>query len=163
MRTKIWIGLGVLIAILATGWLLYSNVTLNFTILSLFFLLGSVILGSLYAVKTINDDKYQRGIGIFFIALAVWGVCKTLSNYFYADNDVYSNSDHHAVRIDGVKLLKPKGLVLAGNNENAFFDDDIYQGTLTIKSYDSKSVTLKSDGFTQALYQEKYLPYPPFS
>lgn len=156
MKSKIWIGLGCLVAIVASVWILYSNITLNFLILSLFFLLGGIILGNVYTVKTTNNDKFQRGIGILFIALAVLGVCKTLSNYFYADNDVYSNSDHHAVRIDGVKLLKPKGFVLAGNSDVAFLDNDKYHGTLTIKNYDSQSVTLKAHGFTQALYREIY-------
>ena len=156
MKSKIWFGLGCLVAVMASVWILYSNITLNFLILSLFFLLGGIILGNVYDVKTTNDDKFQRGIGILFIALAVLGVCKTLSNYFYADNDVYSNSDHHAVRIDGVKLLKPKGFVLAGNSDVAFLDNDKYHGTLTIKNYDSQSVTLKAHGFTQALYREIY-------
>lgn len=172
MKSKTWIVLGCLVAIMIAGWMLYSNMTLNFLILSLFFLLGSILLGVVYTIiNQQNEEKIstkrglrefqenenlQRGIGIIFIALAVLGVCKTLSNYFYADNDVYSNSDHHAVRIDGVKLLKPKGFVLAGNSDVAFLDNDKYHGTLTIKNYDSQSVTLKTNGFTQALYREIY-------
>lgn len=152
MKTRLLPILVSVLAVIATAWLLYNNITLNFAILSLFFLLGALALGYIYS----KDKLDQKRFGILFIALATLGVCKTLSNYFYADNDVYSNSDHHAVKVEGVRIVTPKGFVLAGNSKNAFFDYENYHGTLTIKDYDEKSVTIKSEGFTQALYHDVY-------
>ncbi|MDH6341911.1 hypothetical protein M2480_000574 [Parabacteroides sp. PFB2-12] len=159
MKSKvIQIGL-IVLAVVCVAYIIYSNITLNFTVLAFLFLLGAFLITR--EDSSTQPDPYLRDLGksntgILILSFAVLLTCYTLSNYFFARNEIYSNSDHHAVRIDGVNIHNPKGFVVAGDHEHAFFDNSHFQGTMRIREFDDQHVRLRLDGFTQALYLDRY-------
>ncbi len=141
---KLYSTLGIAVVATLMGVLLYNMTTLNYTILT-----------GIFVVIALSVSKWKRYAEIV-IALAVVLVCLTLKNYFQADGVLYSNSDHHAMRVDGYTFKQPNGYLLAADSENALLDNEYYNGQLTIQNFDSTGVTLKLDGFTQSLYADSY-------
>ena len=141
---KLYSTLGIAVVVAILGMVFYNITTLNYTILTILFIIGVFYV-----------SKWKRYAEIV-IALAVVLVCLTLKNYFQADGVLYSNSDHHAVRVDGYTFKRPNGYLLAADSENALLDNEYYNGQLTIQNFDSTGVTLKLDGFTQSLYADQY-------
>lgn len=158
MKIKIIIVILTILAIASI--IIYQNISMNFTILAGIYLVAVFLLYVIYnhdkGKGSLATDRVNISIGVLMLALVVMCTCKTLGNYFYGHNDVYSNSDHHAVRIDGVALSKAKDFVLAGNTKEAFFDNEYLHGTLRIVDYDENSVRLRSSEFSQAVYIETY-------
>ncbi len=142
---------------------LYLNITLNFTILATFILLLSLLLTFIYVPLSrdlLQDkDEVKSFVSIIIIAISVVGISKTLSNYFFAKGDIYSNSDHHAVRMNGAKIVDPRNFVVAGNHSDALFDKEKYTGVVSIKELTDTTVVLELDGFTQSLYLEDYTSF----
>ena len=107
-------------------------------------------------VRFFNADKswYAMLYIIIFTILCLF----TLSNYFYADSRLYTNNEHHALRLDGVRIDNPKDFVLVKDSKDAFFDDENFHGSVIIESVDDYGVTLKSENFTHPIYRHKVNP-----
>lgn len=90
---------------------------------------------------------------ILFGGLAMYA----LNNYINPDKEVFSNNDHHALRLDGIIINEPvrNHFILAGDSEKAFFDDDSFKGLLSIADITDSSVILKSKGFTRPVYKKR--------
>lgn len=95
--------------------------------------------------------KYALGI-LVFGCLALYA----LGNYFNAHNNVYYNYDHHALRIDGVKVEDGREFVLAGTHRDALLDVPTINGEVVIKGYDSTGVHLSLNGLTTPIYMKEY-------
>lgn len=134
--------IALIVAILAIA--LYNMASMNYTILAILFA-GMVLF-----------VKHWKHVSEIVLAIAVLLICMTLKNYFQGVGEVYSNSDHHAVRVDGYIINQPIGYQLAANNENALLDNEKYNGSLSVQDFDAEGVTLKLTGFTQSLYAETY-------
>lgn len=121
-------------------------------------------LGSFYRVYGLKDWIPEQLSPVKNTAVAWWAslliviftVCAffTLSNYFYADEKVYTNNEHHALRVDGVLIKEPKGFTLVQNDRKAFFDSDGFNGSVVIENFDEKGVTLAYNGFTHPIYKQ---------
>lgn len=142
-------------------WWATSQVTLNFTLLAILLLLMIIMVpiwyyrsehGGYSAQNRADMASFCAFLLLAFTGLAFW----TLDNYFYPDRMIYRNSDHHAVRIDGVKIKAPAHFVLAENSKHAFFDGEGITGRASIASVGDEAVTLKTKGFSRALYMEHY-------
>lgn len=159
----------IVFAVILLSIVLYLNITFNFTILATFMLLLSVLLTFIYvpllsnlvhnAGKVRFNENVKSFVSIFIIAISVVGISKTLSNYFFAKGDIYSNSDHYAVRMNGAKIVDPRNFVVAGNHPDALFDKEKYTGVVSIKELTDTTVVLELDGFTQSLYLENYTSF----
>lgn len=81
-----------------------------------------------------------------------------LDNYINPERDVFANNDHHALRLDGVVINNPVGenFVLAGDSKDAFFDDDLFNGSLSVVGLTESSVILRSKGFTRPVYTKRF-------
>lgn len=77
-----------------------------------------------------------------------------LNKYINPDPGVFSNNDHHALRIDGVAINDPDDFFLAGNSSKAFLDNDEFNGELWVRGFDedAESVRLELKGFTSPVY-----------
>ena len=157
----------IVLSVILLSIVLYLNITFNFTILATFVLLLSLLLTFIYVPLSRNllhnadkvrfHEDVKSFVSIFIIAISVVGISKTLSNYFFANVSVYSNSDHHAVRMNGAKIVDPHNFVVAGNHPDALLDKEKYSGVVSIKRLTDTTVVLELDGFTQSIYLEKYL------
>ena len=144
---------------------LYTQFTMNFGVLGIVFiiviLLVSIPYCSVYHARGKVGQYHLEGyigavVGAFALVFLGWLSIYTLNNYFHADSDVYRNSDHHAIRIDGINIQEPEGFVLAANSEHAFFDNEETIGQAVISAVGTDAVTLRLDGFKRALYWDDY-------
>ena len=87
---------------------------------------------------------------LFFTALCLMTLC----NYFYADKSIYTNNDHHALKVEGVRIENPRDFILAKNSEEAFFDGNELHGEVVIRDYDTTGVTLKCNNFSHPIYDK---------
>lgn len=167
---KILVRLAILSIVLLV---IYSQLSLNFTFLGI---IGLALIGvAIYFVdfKYDNELPYRENgkqfkaipdppvknpnLGLWaawlltgFSIITLW----TLKNYFYADKNVYTNNEHHALRIDGIRIPDARSFLLANNDSLAFFDDEQFHGSISIASVDENGVTLKCEGFTHPIYKQ---------
>ena len=67
-------------------------------------------------------DLWGTAWGIGTLLVLGWFSVLTLNNYFEADSSVYKNSDHYALKMDGICVKKTDRIIVAGTGDNAFFD-----------------------------------------
>lgn len=116
--------------------------------------------------KMLDYVRNQQGRPVYnpwvsrIYALALWAfgclALYALGNYFNAHNNVYYNFDHHALRLDGVKVEQGKDFVLASSERDAFLDLPTINGEVIIESYDEDGVHLKLKGLTTPIYKKRY-------
>jgi len=145
--------LGILIA----GIVLYTQVSFGFVplfILLVLFLFYPLIEGhksitgdQAEEVDTVRGLKYM-GIIMLFGLMSLFA----FKNYVYPKKDVYKNIDHHALRVDGLLIDNWTNFTLAGNTDDAFFDDEYHQGRLTIQSVTDSCVRIHSNRFSEPVY-----------
>lgn len=120
-------------------------------------------LGSFYQCYGLNQemdqvspvkDPYMAGYATCLILIFTFLTFYTLQNYFYADEEVYTNNEHHALRVDGIQIMNPESFVLVKNDSTAFFDGDTFHGDVTIEVIDTTGVTLALNGFTHPIYKQ---------
>lgn len=98
-------------------------------------------------------NNSQGTLAIIFLTLYSVITISTLNNYFYASEDIYTNNQHHILRLNSITVKDTKNFVLAGSSDNALFDNKGYNGKITIDSCDKKSIKLKLDNFAQPVYK----------
>ncbi len=105
---------------------------------------------------TIISRDYAFGGALLILVFGGLSIY-TLNNYFSPKEKIYTNADHHVIRIDGIDLASPEGFVISGNSNKALFDGDATIGELKIVKISEDSVYLESQGgFQQAIYREFY-------
>ena len=103
----------------------------------------------------VNDNKINPWIGGLMGLILLFCIPIFFYKYFNPDIDVYTNSAHHVVQLDGVELHEQDGFILAAN-AHAFFDNPEFQGRIELSGSDDKGVNLVLEGFTQGFYKEIY-------
>ena len=94
--------------------------------------------------------------GIVSLLVLGWFSVLTLNNYFEADSSVYKNSNHYALRMDGIRLKQADKFIVAGAENNAFFDQKQFMGDIVIENVNDSSIQLGLQRFTHSFYQEFY-------
>ena len=140
--------------------------TLNFGILGFLFIAVIFALVVLYHRMQMSEARH----GFFSLMNVKFSVVAaltllflgflsiyTLDNYFFADQRVYRNTDHHTLRLDGITIGSPRGFVLAEASNRAFFDDDCMGGSAVVMSGENEdSVLLRLTNFTRPIYVGQY-------
>lgn len=103
----------------------------------------------------VNDNKINPWIGGLMGLILLFCIPIFFYKYLNPDIDVYTNSAHHVVQLDGVELHEQDGFILAAN-AHAFFDNPEFQGRIELSGSDDKGVNLVLEGFTQGFYKEIY-------
>ena len=170
---------GIFIAIILILLYLVTQVTMNFTILAIVALVAIILPELIKYPKVFLEDvtifnktkqEYippikdnKQGIpAIIFLFVFSMLTISTLNNYFYANEEVYTNNNNHIIRLDSITIDDYEGYILAGSNKEAFFDSKGFKGKVKIVSLDeekidsnksSYSLKLELDGFSQPIYQ----------
>lgn len=131
-----------------------------FIILDAKFTFGFVPLFILLALFLLLPVIAKPKAPLFYvIAIVAFGALSlhSLDNYINPEKQVFTNNDHHALRLDGVRIDNPvkDGFLLAGDSEKAFFDDDSFRGSLKIVDLTDESVVLLADDFTRPIYRKR--------
>lgn len=76
-----------------------------------------------------------------------------MSNYFYPSTQVFSNNDHHAIALEGIKTTE-SSFLLAADSKEAFFDDHNMAGRIELADISLKdtTITLRFDGAGMPVY-----------
>lgn len=99
---------------------------------------------------------YYAKVGSMFL-LILLGFCYwALDNYINPSTQIFSNNDHHAVRVDGINIDYPNGFILAADNNQAFLDTVGFPGDAVIASVEDGGVRLRLKGVTRPLYRYYY-------
>lgn len=167
VKTSKYIEIVLAIIALAITVYFYRETSLNFTylgIIAIIMILVLIRVPDLYFKGNIRIKGYDitpnpplRNPFIGYISsvlIVIFSICTlvTLHNYFYAEKDVYKNNEHHALRIDGVRISDPTNFLLVKNDSSAFFDDKNFHGSIKIEEVDSAAVTLSLKQFTHPIY-----------
>ena len=141
------------------------NVSLNFIVLGFIAILCiSFICRIDIYTNEINDNRklikltrpiINVGIGklaSFVIIIFTGFTLATLHNYFYSDK-IFKNNEHHALKVDGVRIKNPIDFVLVKNDSTALFDDESFHGSLVIDSYTQDTISLRYKNFTHPIFQ----------
>ena len=166
-----WLCSSTIIGAVIVALILYYNITLNFTILGLLIILIWLLVFGGYTTFQ-NRSRRPRTNGMFVtgkenaefamisgLSLLIIGVLSvyTIDNYFYPEEQVYRNIDHHVVRLDGAKIVNPRNFVLAANSPSAFLDSKTMNGKISISNYsDSSAISFRLEHCTRALYSNLY-------
>ena len=103
------------------------------------------------------SDKSNYGnhivMGVFSVLVIGLLSVITLTNYFAPSSELYSNNDHYALNVQGVRIERfPYTLVDERHPSGAFFDDASYLGKLEVRRVDladddeSSAVVLNGTG-----------------
>ena len=105
------------------------------------------------------DIRFQSAVFLIIITIfSFW----TASRYFYADDQIYKNVDHHALGLNGFQINDSQ-VMLVTNDSTALFDEEITPGKLNLCFQSDSCSTLQYKGFSRPIYvstpgtQEYYL------
>ena len=102
--------------------------------------------------------KYHRvkvfALSYFMILLFGGLAIYTFNNYVNPDKNIFYNHDHHALKIEGMKVYE--GFMVAGNNGQSFLDNSTISGSVQVASYDDEMVELQLNGVTVPIYTKYY-------
>jgi hypothetical protein len=140
--------------------------TLNFGILGFLFLAVMIVLVLVYHHRqteearrgffSLMNVKFSFAASLVLLLLGLLSI-HTLNNYFFADEHLYRNTDHHALRLDGITIGSQRGFVLAGASKQAFFDDERMGGSVALTDNSGNdSVQLKLSHFTRPIFINQY-------
>ena len=74
------------------------------------------------------DIRFQSAVFLIIITIfSFW----TASRYFYADDQIYKNVDHHALGLNGFQINDSQ-VMLVTNDSTALFDEEITPGKLNL-------------------------------
>ncbi|MBQ8367028.1 MAG: hypothetical protein IJX40_06525 [Alistipes sp.] len=173
MKKNILTTLLILVCIFIFWWYIDHNFTFNFVslyvvLIALMFLIYFV---KEYKTTTLRKDgqiisDYKRINGVpcynrtamfwSYIAILIFGALSiyTFGNYVNPDKKIFYNYDHHAIKVEGIKV--EKGFVVAGNDGQSFLDNSSINGSIRIVSFDDDNVTLQLEGVTSPIYVKEY-------
>lgn len=154
-RNQVVIGVLVAIVILGLLYKLVSNLAFSFAaLLSVAIIL--IAIEYLFYMKNAEDvdvDTPRRRFATMLVGCFGLFAIFTMSNYFYPPMEVFSNNDHHAIAVEGIETTN-NSLLLAADDQNAFFDDRTMEGSMElcdISAADS-SATLRIRGAGVPIY-----------
>jgi cell division protein FtsI/penicillin-binding protein 2 len=148
-------GLVISLVTLAIGFYLVTKVTFGFVPL---FILLIIFLCFPLLESPEKNDRANKLSGLrsfaYTLLLLLFGLLCVfaLGNYVNPEKEVFKNTDHHALRADGVSISNFRGYRLAGNSPYAFFDSELHRGSITVNDVAEGTVRLSFDGFTSPVY-----------
>jgi hypothetical protein len=100
-----------------------------------------------------NFNDFKPKLLVLVISILVFGAMAlyALGNYCNPEKAIYKNYDHHALKVEGLKI--GEGFPLAGTNQDAFLDNSTIRGSVRIESFDKDSVYLDVKGLTNPIYR----------
>ena len=105
-----------------------------------------------------DAPKYYRSrvFAISYLIIFIFGALAiyTFNNYVNPNKHIFYNHDHHAIKIEGMKVHE--GFMVAGNNGQSFLDNSTINGSIRLASYDNEQVTLSLNGVTVPIYAKYY-------
>ena len=149
---------------------LYHNITLNYPILGIIIIFIWLLIFGGYNFFQ-KKSRRLRTNGTFIVgkenaefamlaclALIIIGslTIHTIDNYFYPNDKIYRNIDHHVLRLDGARITEPTGYIVAQNSDAAFLDNKKINGKMSISNYNDSTVSLNLYKFTNAIYENIY-------
>ena len=104
-----------------------------------------------------SPNEYKPQLLLLVASILVFGTMAlyALGNYFNPVKEIYKNYEHHALKVEGLKISD--GFYVAGRNNNAFLDNSTIAGTVKVVGHDIDSVYLELSGLTNPLYRKHYV------
>lgn len=144
LNKTIWIVAGV-IALAIAVFLIFRFFRLSFTAL----LIGTILILAFnlcyYYIDgrgenmLLDRNNYGNHVVMGMFSVLVTGLLSimTLTNYFSPSSRLYSNNDHYALNVQGVRIERfPYTLIDEKHPSGAFFDDGSYLGKLDVRRVD---------------------------
>lgn len=149
---------GILAIIILVCWGVYeliSNMAFSFTLMLIVAILSISVL-YIFHVNNIpeidaTDDNKRRRFSVMIVGCFGLIAIYTMSNYFYPSKEVFSNNDHHAIAVEGIKSNQ-SSLLLAADSKDAFFDDHTMVGSIELADAAEASATLRINGAGMPIY-----------
>lgn len=147
--------LTIIILVCWGGYELISNMAFSFTLMLIVAIL-SISLLYVFHVNNIpeidaTDDNKRRRFSVMIVGCFGLIAIYTMSNYFYPSKEVFSNNDHHAIAVEGIKSNQ-SSLLLAADSKDAFFDDHTMVGSIELADVTKASATLNINGAGMPIY-----------
>lgn len=157
MRFSKGLAKGLVFSLVALGTGVYLITRVTFGFVPLFILLIMFLCFPLLESTGQNDRESKLSslrTFAYTVLLLLFGLLSVyaLGNYVNPDKEVFKNTDHHAIRADGISISNYHGYTLAGNSRDAFFDSELHHGSITIDGVTDETVHLLFDGFTSPVY-----------
>lgn len=154
-----------IIAAIAVVVLFFLNFTFGFAPLLVVLLLLMGVVGLKvreYRMRDLRKAIVCSAVIVFtFGALCLFA----LNNYVNPSRAIITNNDHHALAVEGIHIRNTSGLKLAGGDENAFFDDERFSGSVILgasyepdKRAENDTVSIipfKKVGFSLPIYRRQ--------
>lgn len=104
-----------------------------------------------------NPNEYKPQLLLLVVSILVFGTMAlyALGNYFNPVKEIYKNYEHHALKVEGLKISD--GFYVAGRNKNAFLDNTTIAGAVKVVEHDRDSVYLEVSGLTNPVYRKHYV------
>lgn len=150
----------VVVVIAIVAYFIYSQFTLSFGALGcvLALLAVAAVIGGLLnmdnSAYTARSQAY-----LYAFSLMVFGFLSiyTINNYLSPRSEIFTNADHHVIRIEGLEINMPGGFLLVSDSNKALFDNDATVGEARIKNVSDSAVTIElKNGFMRPVYSEHY-------
>lgn len=149
---------GILAIIILVCWGVYeliSNMAFSFTLMLIVAILSIAVL-YIFHLNNIpevdaTDDNKRRRFSVMIVGCFGLIAIYTMSNYFYPSKEVFSNNDHHAIAVEGIKSNQ-SSLLLAADSKDAFFDDHTMVGSIELADAAEASATLRINGAGMPIY-----------
>lgn len=91
-----------------------------------------------------------------YFIIVVFGILSiyTFGNYVNPDKKIFYNYDHHAIKVEGIKVNE--GFFVAGNDGQSFLDNSTINGSIRVAHLGEDGVTLQLNGVTSPIYVKEY-------
>lgn len=133
--------------------ILCNMISLNFIMMFILLLLFMVMPALLRGITGENFTMSFLG-SICVLAFGLLTI-QVLGNYFNPrEKNIFTNNEHHALRVDGLLLKSADNMILCANSHKAFFDNKTYNGSLKVIEIDTSAscVRLKAEHFSHPIY-----------
>ena len=149
---------GIIAIIILVCWGVYeliSNMAFSFTLMLIVAILSMSVL-YIFHVNNIpeldaKDDNKRRRFSVMVVGCFGLIAIYTMSNYFYPSKEVFSNNDHHAIAVEGIKTNQ-SSLLLAADSKDAFFDDHTMVGSIELADIADSSAVFRINGAGMPIY-----------
>lgn len=136
----------VLVLVLALCWGVYelfSNLAISFSMMLIVAAVSIVAIFNKHQ-KLIDEEDNTKIIRYFRTMVLINGIVAAIAMcyYFYPPAKVYTNNDHHAFVLEGIKT-DSSAMLLAANDKRAFFDDEDMAGSISLTGIDNNKSTAK--------------------
>lgn len=152
-----------LLLIIITIVVFLRNFTFGF--LPLFIVLGLFMWIVGIKLREFRMKRNKAMLASSLIVFSFGALCIiAMNNYVNPSRAVFTNNDHHAIAMEGIHINDTRAFNLAEDSPNAFFDNDIILGNISLGStYNTvspsgdtiKVIPIKKTGFSIPIYERQ--------